>query len=441
MEWLGKLVALGPPSCRHVLESVLEKASPALQPNRDDGNLLVLAIQLSPASESLRSKIIKSNGTTNDDLTKYETCLKGRLQEVNAASRRLNKQIEKEYAERKAEEAKQKEKIQLELKAKLAEQAKEAAAQKAFKQADGSEDQQSMNACDVHDEVSGFLTHSCFLISESLELSELEKDMLISGDSEIGIACASVTVGKYSQDDDDASGEDIARHEVWDCLVKASPLLLFCEKGSASSSNDVEPEPKWLSSLLERMKEQGMNATVICPDKNTLSDFVFSYKNHRWLQQMMSLLDCLATSSVEWATMFPDPSQVQVLKMLRSVLLQHHETNSFFCGTYDMLAGRAIHCVAGYRFIAGLPIKSLFACFETDKKHKATTIAELALWLRNCCSLDMLMQHGFYVLLQAGDVFVVPPAYMVVEGSLGVNEAVVLSYPAMPVSKATCGLS
>lgn len=433
LEWLIKLVAMGPTRCQHILDQHSEKLSPVKKGAEEK---LQNAIQLSPPSQALYAKVAGRTSEacvpTTDDLTKYETCMKGRLSMVTSAGKRLSKQINKEYEERKAAEDKARKNAEMQHQAKLAEQAKQAAASNMATEAVGGGNNEPK---EVLPEVNGCSTHMCESIAHFLQLKGISSDIAISGGLDRGIASALVTThflptaGTASCDDHDK----LTANEVLESALNLIPVLLVANDDNASAASDcAQKGPPWLGPLKERLQQTTTRAAMMTPDKGTLSEFVFGYKNNDGLNEMMSLLDALASSTYQVASMFPEPAQAQVLKALRSVVLHLYETHSFFCGTYDMLTGRVIHCISGCRFIAGIPIDKAFSCFQKANNKDVSTTVDLASWLRKECSLETIMEEGFYVLLQQGDVFVVPPVFFMIEASLGIGDAVLVSYPFMP---------
>ena len=171
-EWLGKLIALGPTDCHHLMKTLTACSGSKL------------AIQLSPKSESLKSQVALGSDKetiSQETLSAYETCMRGKLQEVTAACKRLDRMVSQEFEERKQEETRKKRQRELEEQADHAESVKKAARESNSKDHAHPEEPPDDDANNIPQEVGGFLTHSCRVVSELLDMLNISADVAQTG--------------------------------------------------------------------------------------------------------------------------------------------------------------------------------------------------------------------------------------------------------------------
>ena len=404
----------------------------------------LLTIELSPNSRHLSNKAASASANpkdtmTSEELTKYETCLKSRLQNVTAVEKRLTKMVAKELEEQRQAEAKASKERELQEQARLAEQAKAAAAANKQQRPAPTPARAAMHtnttpdsADDIPSEVNGCITHSCRCVAELLDFAGFGIDDV---EKQFSDPVMSASVSHCPLGDDEVDLPNIALH-----LLRSMPTYVTTRTMGANASDDMKRAftPQWLVSLIERANSTSKPSAMISMPSNSrsMAEFLFGGNSDdlREIRSMLNPFDHLATSALQWSThkAFGDPSKRQVLSVIRSLLVQLHKRTSYFCGAYDMLAGRAMVCMQGCRVVAGFPIKSALEHYEVSNGRKVSTISELASWMKTTCSLEQLIDDGFYVVLQEAAVLVVPPAYFLMECSLGM-ETVVLSYPVMPL--------
>ena len=423
-EWLCHLVTLGPPSCHHLKKKLKTSSGEPL------------AIELSPNSSALHQKAARSSSSSghpmsSEELSKYESCLRSRMQNVSAAEKKLNKMVAKEIEEQRVAEEKARKERELQEQAKRAEKAKEAAARKQTEQLPTPARARAAADPEVVSEFNGCPTHSCRWVVELLDYSSFGVDDL---ERELPDPVASPAVCHCNLGvDGDDEFPTIAVH-----LLRSIPTLVTTRAMKSDANFNVinEFRKPWLMALIERANNANQGSSVISlPDNQTMAGFLFAgdFPDQVDIQRLLTPLDGLAKSAQQWSQHknFEDPLRAQALKMMKSVLVQLH-TSSYFCGAYDMLAGRVLLCLQGARLVAGLPIRALFHIYQKCQGQAVPTIAQLASWMKTSCSLEHFVEHGFYVLLQESAVLVVPPGFFIVELSLGVD-AVTLSYPVMPL--------
>ena len=395
-----------------------------------------LAIQLSPKSESLKSQVAMGSEKENvsqETLSAYETCMRGKLQEVTAAWKKLDRMVSQEFEEQTQEQARKKRQRELQEQAEHAESVKKAA--KAARESKNKEHdpEELPNAdADIPKEVGGFCTHSCRVVSELLDMLNITVEVAQTGSAvDDSLASSSVTVFFC---------DDIANDSIPLIALDTPTLISHKLMENVVKVHGDENVPQWLNPLVTKLVNDGTKNSVVCPKDDTGTS-AFLFAKHDGLKRVLSQLDGLSLRACQWETneLFKDETRRHILKTLKSVIVNIYEPGSFFSGTYDMMSGRVMYCLSGCRLFVGIPFTVALEACGADTGEEVNSIAQLARWIKASCSLEKVTETGFYAFLRAGEVLVVPPAFFVLECCLGaeIGKALVASYPVMLQASST----
>ena len=119
------------------------------------------------------------------------------------------------------------------------------------------------------------------------------------------------------------------------------------------------------------------------------------------------------------------------MKSLTCLAIHRYSAISFTCGISDMMSGRVIYCLNGFRIFLGMSLGKVATTFKEQFKSDPTSLRQCASWVHQM-SLELLMSDGFYCMIGAGDVLILPPNHVILEASLGnQDECDVVSWPCL----------
>lgn len=140
----------------------------------------------------------------------------------------------------------------------------------------------------------------------------------------------------------------------------------------------------------------------------------------RLIRRHFEVYDWMNTVALKFHHNFPEVHDAAVIKSIRSLSIHRYQPSSFQCGVTDTLAGRVVYCLGGCRLFLGMSVDKVCATFQKQFGRHPSSLRECASWLRKM-HLEQILDHGFYCLLREGDVLVIPPFSVVLEGGLGVD--------------------
>lgn len=117
---------------------------------------------------------------------------------------------------------------------------------------------------------------------------------------------------------------------------------------------------------------------------------------------------------------FPETQDAAVIKSIMSLSIHRHQPASFQCGVTDTLMGRVVCCLGGCRLFLGMTLDKVSTTFKEQFQRPPSSLKECASWVHRM-SLELLLEDGFYCILREGDILVIPPFCVVLEGGLGVE--------------------
>ena len=141
--------------------------------------------------------------------------------------------------------------------------------------------------------------------------------------------------------------------------------------------------------------------------------------------------DWLLSTAVRLKFHFPQECELQAMNNLTCLAIHRYSRTSFTCGISDMMAGRVVYCLKGFRIFLGMSLSKVATTFKEQFKQAPTSLRQCASWVHQM-SLELLMSDGFYCMIGAGDVLVLPPNHVILEASLGdQDECDVVSWPCL----------
>lgn len=239
-EWLASLLLLGPDNEKFTgfVANMKTCAGERLQ------------VALSPKSAELRRKVVPNANralVTSQCIQSYETCLKGKLSEVTAVAKKLDKLVDAEHEAQKREDERLARQHELHEQAEAVERARQAA--RAQEKARNSNPVPAA----VAEKIGGLRTHGCRAVSELLELKAIVlEDHQVSDfffQAQHDDLFTSATVSVMSD-----SSEEVQDAPLLDLALRFSAAILTQLDRSAQPREGRDHLPRWLTTFLSRLE-------------------------------------------------------------------------------------------------------------------------------------------------------------------------------------------